>query len=229
MPARYLAGATITPDGAVLYLEMPAPFPDLPEILSEYYFPRDNHLRQQVIGTGGPWRVQDFAAGARVSLRHRRDGRSLRLIAIPPAEDRRAALNMGAVQAAIHLERLDAPVSVPAGVVWHDQSMTLSMIAYLNGFHGVFTDPNARLAANLAINRADLIAQVMCGMAIAANTIVSPWHFGHAKAGLPAIPYDPAAARRLLALSTAPRQVLLRTPSYMPERAAEIARYLADA
>jgi len=69
----------------------------------------------------------------------------------------------------------------------------------------------------------------MGGLAVAANTIVSPWHFGHAEAALPHLTYDPEGARCLLETSGASRDVVLRTPTYMPERAPEIAQLMADA
>lgn len=225
--ARYLEGARIAAEGAVLTIDTPAPFPDLPEILSEFYLPRLDAEGRPVIGTGD-WRVEDFTPGASVLLA-RADGRRLRLVAIPLAEDRLAALQSGAVQAATHLERLAHPQRRAAGLAWHEQPCTLSVIAYLNGFSGAFTDPAARLAANLALDRERLVAEVMGGLGIPARSIVSPWHFGFAEAGLAPIRHDPEAARRLLAQSQAPRAVVLRSPIHMPERAPDIARFMAEA
>lgn len=41
--------------------------------------------------------------------------------------------------------------------------------------------------------------------------------------------FDPEEARRLLARSDGPREVVLRSPTYMPERAPEFARFMCEA
>ncbi|PJE30931.1 peptide/nickel transport system substrate-binding protein [Pseudooceanicola antarcticus] len=226
--ARYLAGAQITADGPTLTIETPKPFPDLPEILSEFYLPRMDAAGRPVLGTG-PWQVEDFTAGQQVLLRRREDGRQLRFVAMPLAEDRLAALQAGQVQAATHMERLEHILRGIDGFAWQEQTSTLSVMAYMNGFEGAFTDPNARLAANLALDRQRLAEEVMGGLAQPSDTIVSPWHFGHEAGGLSPLRYDPEEARRLLALSEGPREVVLRSPTYMPEGAPEIARFMAEA
>ncbi|WP_323769777.1 ABC transporter substrate-binding protein [Antarctobacter sp.] len=226
--ARYLAGARMAADGLVLTIETPKPFPDLPEILSEFYLPRMDGAGRPVIGTG-PWEVETFTAGQEVLLRRRADGCRRRFVALPRAEDRLAALHSGQVQAATHMERLDSVRRGLDGFGWQEQASTMSVMAYMNGFEGSFSDPRARLAANLAIDRTRLIAEVMGGLALPSDTIVSPWHFGHPEAGLTPMGHAPDEARRLLAASQAPREVVLRSPTYMPERAPEIARFLAEA
>ena len=226
--ARYLAGAEITAEGQVLTVDTPKPFPDLPEILSEFYLPRMDAEGRPVIGTG-PWQVEAFTPGREVLLHRRADARLLRFVALPHAEDRLAALRSGEVQAATHMERLEVSRRGIDGFGWKEQTSTLSVMAYLNGFDGAFADPHARLAANLALDRARLAGEVMGGLAVPSDTIVSPWHFGHAEAGLPPLRFDPDAARRVLALSQGPREVVLRSPTYMPERAPEVARFMAEA
>ena len=226
--ARYLEGARIEPEGTVLRITTPKPFPDLPEILSEFYLPREDTQGRPVIGTG-PWQVESFTAGEETTLRRRSDNRRIRFVAQPQAEDRLAALTSGNIQAATHLERLEIPQRALAGFTWQEQAGTLSVMAYMNGFEGIFRDPKARRAANLAIDRMRLIAEVIGGLAIAADTIVSPWHFGHPEAALSPLTYDPQEARRLLAECDGPRDVLLRAPTYMPERAPEIAHFMAEA
>lgn len=226
--ARYLAGAEIAAEGQVLTIATPKPFPDLPEILSEFYLPRMDAEGRPVIGTG-PWQVDAFTPGTEALLHRRSDGRTARFVAMPRAEDRLAALRAGDVQAATHMERLEHPLRGIDGFGWQEQTSTLSVMAYMNGFEGVFADPHARLAANLAIDRARLVEEVMGGLARPSDTIVSPWHFGHAEAGLAPLRFDPDEARRLLELSQGPREVVLRSPTYMPERAPEFARFMAEA
>lgn len=226
--ARYLEGASISTAGRDLVIETPRPFPDLPEVLSEFYLPKMDAQGRAVIGTGA-WQAIDFTPGAEVTLCRRADGRQLRFLAMPQAEDRHAALLVGEVQAATHMERLERPMRGMAGFDWQEQTSTMSVMSYLNGFSGVFTDPAARIAANLALDRPRLVREVMGGLAQPSDTIVSPWHFGHAEAGLCAIRHDPDAARRLLDGLEGPREVLLRSPTYMPERAPEFAQFMADA
>jgi peptide/nickel transport system substrate-binding protein len=226
--ARYLAGAQIGAEGQVLIIVTPKPFPDLPEILSEFYLSQPDAEGRPVIGTG-PWQVSDFTPGQGALLHRAGDGRRLRFVALPMAEDRLAALRSGAVQAATHMERLEHPPRGLGGCEWQEQASTLSVMAYLNGFDGAFTDPDVRRAANLAIDQTRLVEEVMGGLAIPSDTIVSPWHFGHAEAALTPLRHDRDAARRLLDHAGGPREVVLRSPTYMPERAPEIAGFIAEA
>ncbi|OCX58116.1 hypothetical protein BFP70_18810 [Thioclava sp. SK-1] len=225
--ARYLAEAQITADGRVLRIITSTPFPDLPEILSEFYLPRMDGAGRPVIGTG-PWRVQDLRSGDFVVLLHQ-DGRQMRFVAMANPEDRLAALITHQVQAATHLERLHIARRSLDGFEWSECVSTLSVMAYLNGREGAFTHPAARLAANLAIDRAALVNTVMGGLAVPSRGIVSPWHFGAQQALLPPLRYDPGAACDLLVQSDAPRKVVLRTPTYMPERAPQCADFIAQA
>lgn len=225
--ARYLEGGRIEAEGRVLTVETPLPFPDLPDILAEFYLPRMDAGGLPTLGTG-PWRVEEFARGEAAVLTHS-DGRRLRFLAMPDAEARLAALQAGEVQAALHLERLHHPRRALEGFVWHEQAVTLSVIAYMNGREGAFTDSSLRLAANLAIDRDRLVTEVMGGLGVPARTIVSPFHMGFAEAGLLSAPYDPDRARALVAASGGPKRLVLDTPLTMPERAPQIARFIARA
>ena len=225
--ARYLDGAVLTANGGVLSVATPLPFPDLPDILAEFFLSRADARGQPLLGTGA-WRVIDFAAGETTTL-EAADGRRLRFVALPSAESRLDALLSGKVDAAMHLERLDLPRRSLPGMRRHEQPVTLSVIAYLNGREGAFLSPDARLAANLAIDRPALVRQVMGGLGVPAAAIVSPFHFGHAVAGIEPLRHDPEAARALLDRSGAPRDIVLRTPLQMPARAPEIARFVGRA
>ncbi len=66
----------------------------------------------------------------------------------------------------------------------------------------------------------------MGGLGVPAKTIVSPFHNGMADE-MPDIPFDPERAAALVAASDAPKTIALRTPLYMPERAPEIAGFIA--
>ncbi|TPW28749.1 hypothetical protein FJU08_15530 [Martelella alba] len=221
--ARYLEGAVITAEGSVLRISTPKPFPDLPDILSEFYLPKMAPDGTPTLGTG-PWQVETFDKGKSVTLQHR-DGRKLRLIAMPKAEDRLEALHAGTVQLATHLDRLETPMRALEGFVWHEQATTMSVIAYMNGRDGAFAHPQMRLAANLAIDRNRLVNDVMGGLGIPARTIVSPFHNGMSDS-MTAIPFDPSEAAHLVGATSASREIVLRTPLYMPERAPEIAAFI---
>lgn len=224
---RYLAGARIDADADVLSIECPQPFPDLPDILSEFYLPRADAQGRWTVGTG-PWRVTDFAPGQSAQLAD--DARrKLTVVAMPDAAGRVAALRAGDVDAATHLERAAGARAALPGFGWLAQPVTMSVIAYLNGAAGAFRDPGLRRAANLAVDRDRLVTDVMDGLAVPARTVVSPWHLGHAEAALSQVRHDPAEARALVAASAGPRDVVLRTPEYMPERAPEIAAFVAGA
>ena len=96
----------------------------------------------------------------------------------------------------MHMERLDVSRRELSGFRWQEQAVTMSVMSYMNGRTGAFTDPLARLAANLAIDRSALVKNVMGGLGMPAATIVSPWHMGFAEARISAMPFDPAEQRR---------------------------------
>jgi len=197
-------------------------------VLSEFYIARADQQGRNMLGTG-PYRVREFNPGERAVLET--DSPSLPPVlnfhAIPRAEHRLEALLAGRIDAAAGLEQTDNPPAQTPDLHWLSEVNTLSVMAYLNSAAGIFAHPEARLAANLAIDRERLIAEVYAGQAVAARSIVSPWHTGFATAGLPPIPHDPDTARRLLDAIKAPRAILLRTPDHMPERAPAITACIA--
>lgn len=226
--ARYFADVGIEADRDELRFSCPSPFADLPEVLSEFYLVRHDAQHRPLIGTG-PYRVLDFAAGATAvlcPLNPSLPGLTLR--AVPRAQDRLEALLLGTVDAAAGLEQADAPPRKDGSLIWHRTVNTLSVMAYLDCSKGAFADPQARLAANLALDRERLIADVYGGDALSARTVVSPWHTGFAEAALPPIPHDPMRAKDLLDKAGGPAEILIRTPDHMPERAPAIARHIAD-
>lgn len=96
---------------------------------------------------------------------------------------------------------------------------------YLITTKGMFGSPNARLAANLAVDNEALVRDVYKGLAIPSSTIVSPHHIGYKESGLRPIPYDVTVKRLLqdLDLST---PIELRSPQYMPEHAKKISKFV---
>lgn len=226
--SRYLEHARITaPDARTVVVENPTPFADIQDIFSEFYPCRVDAAGNPVLGTG-PWRVVDYAADARVSLQHIAEpARRMDFMAIPRAEDRLAALRDGAVDAAMNLERVEARLPFDEGLVWGRAVNTLSCMYYLNCFSGVFANPAARLAANLAVDRAGIVADLFHGLGVLESSVVSPLHLGMRDAGVTPHPHDPEAAKRLLDGVAVPGTLYLRTPEYLPEKALEISERVA--
>ncbi|KAK4498839.1 hypothetical protein PRZ48_009349 [Zasmidium cellare] len=237
--ARYFARTTFTAeDEKTVRIENEAPFPHLIDILNDFWPSRIAEDGKPVIGTG-PYRVIEF---------ERRDGRGSaelhlidatktpnlpeRIIAIhePSGEKRLRLLRQGDVGAALNLERVESldVLDLDPSLTWGRVLSTLSVIYYLNCFNGLFTNPEARLAVNLAIDNAALVEKVYKGFAAASATVVSPLHLGHREADLNPIPYDPAAAREILKKFDISSPILLRTPEYMPEHAEKISRFVAS-
>ena len=228
--ARYLDGAAIdTPASGILRVTTASPFPDLVDILAEFHVSALDRSGQPTMGTGA-WRVVEYAPGVRVRLAPASGtGQCVDFLSMPSAECRLASLQDGTVSCAMQLEKLTVPRRSLDGFTWVESDGHLSVIAFMNGRSGPFAWPEARLAANLAIDRDALVSGVMGGLARPANTVVSPFHLGHGEAGSESVAHDPARGRTLLLESGAPTEVLLRSPEYMPERAPVIARFIADA
>lgn len=234
--ARYLEGARITPEGpGLLSISTPVPVADLPEILAEFFVIRNGSGDAAVLGTG-PYRVVDHAPGSHALVEAvdpaRAPGR-IRLLAEPDPDQRYRMVVEGVADAATNLERMSDPRRRAPGLTWGEAANTLSVIYYLDCRAGLFRHPAARRAANLAVDVPAIIAEAFHGMGVPASTVVSPFHLGHAQAGLSPIPYDPEAARRLFEEAGAGGEILIRTPLLMPEKAplvsAMVARNLADA
>ena len=226
--ARYLDGAAMdAPTGDVLQVRTASPFPDLVDIFAEFHVSALDGSGLPTMGTGA-WRVVEYEPGSRVRLiPSSGTGQCVDFLSMPSAECRLTSLQDGTVSCAMQLERLAVPRRSLDGFNWVESDGHLSVIAFMNGRSGPFASPEARLAANLAIDRDALVSGVMGGLAHPAGTVVSPFHLGHGEAGSEPVAHDPARARAMLLESGAPTEVLLRSPEYMPERAPEIARFIA--
>jgi peptide/nickel transport system substrate-binding protein len=232
--ARYLARARIVAGaGLSIIVENPEPFADILDIFSEFYIARISGDGQATLGTG-PYRIIDLTPGEEVTL-DRSDGAAeagpaqIRLIAVPHAGERWRMLKDGGIDAAIHLDHVEHPPGLDARFDWGRRLSPLSVMLYLNCSSGIFTSPEARLAANLAVDKAELARSVFHGLAEPASTVVSPAHLGMRVAGLSPVPHDPDRARTLLDKIGGPHAIRLRTPTFMPERAPEISCFVAAA
>jgi peptide/nickel transport system substrate-binding protein len=226
--SRYLEHAQITAlDARTVVVENPTSFADIQDIFSEFYPCRGDAAGNPVLGTG-PWRVTDYVPDARVSLRHIADpARTIDVVAIPRAEDRLAALRAGRADAAMNLERVQAPLPFDDALVWGRAVNTLACMFYLNCFSGVFANPAARLAANLAVDRAGVVADLFHGLGVLESSVASPLHLGMRAANLTPHPHDRDAAKRLLDGVAVEATLHLRTPEYLPEKALEISERVA--
>ncbi|TKT74345.1 ABC transporter substrate-binding protein [Aquamicrobium sp. LC103] len=224
--ARYLANAQITagPDNSVL-VDNPEPLADILDIFSEFYICRENAVGQAVLGTG-PYRVDAFESGVSAVLSSTDDTIAVRCE--KSTEARYDLLKAGQVDAALNLERMHGPIDFDPKWQWGRAVNTLSVMYYLNCSSGLFAAPEARLAANLAVDKVQLIDTLFQGLGAPASTVVSPFHLGMSQPIAP-IPYNPDASRRLLDRAGGPSEIILRTPLYMPERAPQISDFVAEA
>lgn len=228
--ARYLAHAEISAEGSgMVVVRNPEPFADILDIFSEFYICRIAENGQPTLGTG-PFRVTQFESKVSVHLQRVLEGsepQTIIAICEPSAEQRYALLKAGKVDAALNLEWVDGKLDMDDPFQWGSAVNTLSVIYYLNCSEGIFRSPEARLAANHAVDAAAIARDIFHGLAVPSASIVSPFHLGMAAANLSPIAYDPDKARSLLASVEGSRKVKLRTPTFMPERAPEISEFVA--
>ncbi|KAK1987052.1 hypothetical protein LZ30DRAFT_580773 [Colletotrichum cereale] len=213
------------------------PFADILGVFCEFWPSRLDKDGKPVFGTG-PFRVVEFERKdgiGRAKLQRLNPNRHTNphiIIAStePNAAKRLQLLRSGEVDAALNLERVEdfELLNFDESLRWGRVTSTLSAIYYLNCTEGIFTSPEVRLAANLAIDNEALVKEVYHGFALPSATIVSPFHLGFPEAKLKPIPYEPARARSLLEGLDMRTPLVLRTPTYMPEHAEKISNFVAS-
>lgn len=230
--ARYLKNARITAEaGDVVRVENPEPIADILDIFSEFYLCRLDAVGRPVLGTGR-YRVVEFEPLKCAVLERVRDEPGplvITVLAEKHADARHAQLKDGLVDAALNLERVEGQLAFDDAFQWGKAVNTLSVMYYLNCNEGIFRSANARLAVNHAVDTVAMAQQIFYGLAVPSSSIVSPFHLGMAKADLTPIAYDPEKAKRLLDGVETGGRIRLRTPTYMPERAPEMSRFVAEA
>jgi peptide/nickel transport system substrate-binding protein len=229
--ARYLRDATVTAvDARTVAVANPTPLANILDIFCEFHLVRLDASGAPILGTGR-YRVADLTEGRARLTRVAATGGPAEIVAVaePSAERRLALIRDGAVDAALNLERGHGRLVLDPALSWRKAVNTLSVMAYLKCAAGLFAAPEARLAVNHAIDKRALVEDVFLGLAVPAATIVSPYHLGMAAARLAPIAYDPAKARALLDAVAGASSIVLRTPTFMPERAPETARFIAQA
>lgn len=235
--SRYFADTKFSAEHArTVKVETSEPFVDILGIFCEFWPSRIDNDGKPVLGTG-PFRVVEFERKDGIGkatlerLNPTRENIPHTIVAThePDAAKRLRLLRNGEVDAALNLERAEdlALVNFDSSLRWGRLTSTLSVIYYLNPTEGVFMSPEARLAANLAVDNVALVREVYHGLALPSATIVSPAHLGFPEAELKPIPYDPERARKLLAGLDIATPLILRTPTYMPEHAQKISSFVA--
>ncbi len=229
--ARYLQDASITAlSPNIIEVRNPRPFADILDVFSEFYICRRDADGRPFIGTGR-YRVTEVEIGHKAVLEKMpgmQGPEHIIATACKSAEARYDLLKAGEVDAALNLERVEHRLDFDPQFQWGKALNTLSVMYYLNCQIGLFRSPAARLAVNYAVDSAAIAADIYHGLAVPSSTIVSPFHLGAAKAALQPIPYDLERARRLLdKVDGGSDAVRLRTPTFMPERAPDVSRFVA--
>lgn len=235
--SRYFADTKFSVgDNRTVKVETSEPFADILGIFCEFWPSRIDTDGKPVLGTG-PFRVVEFERKNGIGratlerLNPTRENIPHTILAShePDAAKRFRLLREGKVDVALNLERAEdlTVINFDSSLHWNRLTSTLSVIYYLNCTDGVFSSPEARLAANLAVDNAALVKEVYHGLALPSATIVSPAHLGFPESQLDPIPYDPKRARILLEGLDTITPLILRTPTYMPEHAQKIAKFVA--
>ncbi|KAF6817438.1 ABC-type dipeptide transport periplasmic component [Colletotrichum sojae] len=237
--SRYFAGVTVSAvDEWTVAVDSPEPFSHVLDVFCEFWPVRLDEQGKPVLGTG-PFRVVEFEREdgvGRATLRRVSPGRHTSPHEVVARQERDAAkrlqlLRSGEVDAALNLERVEDLGLLDlndASLRWGRTTSTLSAIYYLNCTEGIFSTPEGRLAANLALDNEALVREVYHGFALPSATVVSPFHLGFPEARPSPIPYNPDRARELLKGLDTKTPLVLRTPTYMPEHAQKISRFVAD-
>ena len=235
--SRYFAKTKFTADtDRIVRIEHEEPFADLLNVLNDFWPSRIASDGKPVLGTG-PYHVVEFERQDNVghatlelvdAARHPSWPQTIVATAARSGEDRLKLLQSGEVDAALNLERVDdlKLLNFQPSLHWGKVPSTLSVIYYLNCPEGVFSSPQVRLAANLAIDNQALVQEVYLGLATPASTVVSPHHLGFKEANVHPIPYDPERARDLIKDLDLSKPLRLRTPEWMPEHAIKITEFV---
>ncbi len=228
----YFEPLTFEPIGKTqLQVESSSPTGDLADIFAAVYVGKQTGTADPPLGTG-PFRLEEYVEGELLRLssvdRPDHDSQFSELIIsqIASVSDRYDALLNDQVDLATGLELLP---SIPEndGLTWRKSTNTLSVTGFLNGYEIPFSQPEARLAINLAVDVDDIIGSVWPGLAEPAATVVSPFHFGFSDALRPH-GYDPERAKELFDACDMPEELVLRTPLVIPDRAPQVAALIKE-
>jgi peptide/nickel transport system substrate-binding protein len=204
---------------------------DLVDILTGVFVGKQVGDGSFPLGTG-PYRLDDYDEGESATLSWARTGsseplyRELSFVEIRDAENRYEALENGDMDLARSLELMEE-IPTNENLCWRRSVNTLSVTCFLNGFDAPFSQVSARLAINLAVDVKSIIHHVWHGLGKEAATVVSPYHFGY-PSDLEPLGYDPRRAQELLAESSIPDSLRLRTPKVTPDRAVQVSHLVQE-
>lgn len=230
--SAYLAPLELTAtDPTTIRLRSLTPLADLPDLLAAVPIARPGK-HGGLVGTG-PYLVDEGGAdGARCALVMRAFGdywasrasaEQVRWVAEPDAERRVAMVARGEADIAT---RLGPAVETPAAQERAVRSC-VAVVFFLAADRPPFDRPEARLAANLAVDVPALIASIRHGRAEPLDGPVSPDHLGHAGHVRP-FPHDPELARSLFDRLDLTEPLQLFAPTSIPAEGPELARAVAD-
>jgi peptide/nickel transport system substrate-binding protein len=237
--ATYLGTAEIRAvEESTVRIVTAEPMADLLDLVSAILIGPEREL-SRLPGTyvgSGPYRITSLS-GSRVSLAaHERywgpqpTYQEIDFVAEPDAGRRVEALLNGAadIAAGIGVEGKARLVGEGAATV-RERESGLCIIFMLNAQAGPCRDRRVRQALNYALDVDAIIAEVTHGGATRLNGYLTAHHFGF-NPETPAYPYDPDAARRLLAEAGYANGLTITfdIPSVMPDEAPALARIMAE-
>lgn len=222
---QYLIGANIVAeDSATVSITTEAPTADLLDVLCSGYVLPPNladmpGFSQAPVGSGAYRCVAASQGEVRMAANVDWHGGAVAHDEIiwrqePDASARATAVASGAAHVATRL-----PHDADSAQVYRDP---VAIICILNAARGPFADARVRRAVNMAIDRRRVIAGAVNGAAAPLHGFVSPGHWGADAAA--EIPYDPEAARRLLADAgyAAGLSLTIDRPETLPDEAAAL-------
>ncbi len=187
-------------------------FPDLmlPRRLSALRIPEPGQWRrlgpeafaQQPVGTGS-YQLAEWSANRVRLIPHRRSWRPARsaveVLLIPDPATRLQALLSGAIDIAVGVGPDDTEAIESRGGSSHvEVGGRVMHLAFVTVQDSPLRDPRVRRALNLAVNRPLIAATILGGATVPASQAIPRQAFGYDPALKP-YPYDPAAAKALLA------------------------------
>ncbi len=228
----YLEPLELEPQGRTqLRVRSPSPTGDLADIFAAVYVGKPTNAGEPPLGTG-QFQIADYIEDKTLKLkraaapRHDTPYDELTFLQVGEAQERYDVLLDAETDLSTGLELL-TPIPEDSSLAWGRSTNTLSVTGFLNGFEEPFSLAEARLAINLAVDVDTIIEEVWHGLAKAASTVASPFHYGFPD-NLHPHPYDPERAKALFDACPMPDELTLRTPLIVPDRAPQVARLIQE-
>lgn len=203
---------------------------DVAEILSGIPILKPNRFGNEVIGTGNYnytnyWPNNTVRLNKKAGLKHLSAYDQITFVILPDPQERIEALRKGNIHFAANVEELEE-IPYDRELFWWKCTTNQSVMGLLNAFRKPFCHPAARKAINYAIDKEEIISQVMHGMAIPASTVVSPYHCGYGHT-LEPFRYDPEKAKKLFDEAGLDSNLSISVAPGFPDHSLEIAEMLS--